>query len=355
MIRRALFVGLGGVGQRHLRNLRALRGRDVEVLAFRSIGRSQVVTGTLEVEPDADVEERYGVRVFRDLRSALEEGPDVAFICNPSSLHLETALAAVEAGCHLFVEKPLSHSLAGVDALVAAVESRRRFACVGYQLRFHPLLRRARELLRAGAIGRPLSARLEVGEYLPHFHRYEDYRQMYASRRELGGGVVLSQIHELDYAGWLFGAPRRVFAIGGKLSDLEIDVEDVASVLLDFGTADRVLPVHVLLDFVRRPPQRRLEVVGSAGVLTVDLRENALRLVRSDGGPTEALDLPGFDRNELFLDEMRAVLDGVERGSPPAVSLREGAGSLAVAVAVLESMATGAPVDGPFGPKGGDT
>src|SRR5882762_11946682 len=101
-------------------------------------------------------------------------------------------------------------------------------------MRFHPAVQRLQQIVRERLIGRPLAMQVEVGEYLPHWHKYEDYRQMYASIARLGGGVVLSQIHELDSIYSLFGVPKRIFALGGHLSSLEIDVEDVASSLLDY-------------------------------------------------------------------------------------------------------------------------
>ena len=146
------------------------------------------------------------------------------------------------------MEKPLSNSMVGVKALLAEACRTRRVCYVGYQLRFHPAICRLRDALQNGAIGRVVAVRAFIGEYLPNFHRYEDYRSTYAARHDLGGGVVLSQIHELDYLSLLFGMPRRLFAIGGHLSDLEIDVEDVAAILLDCGDIQRPLPISLQMD-----------------------------------------------------------------------------------------------------------
>ena len=88
---------------------------------------------------------------------------------------------------------------------------------------------------------------------MPGWHPYEDYRALYAARADLGGGVVLSQIHEFDYLYALFGLPRRLFAIGGHLSHLEIDVEDVASTLMEFNVDGHILPVHLQQDYLQRP------------------------------------------------------------------------------------------------------
>src|SRR6185436_3638984 len=162
--------------------------------------------------------------------------------------------------------------------LVAACQKRRLVGYVAYQLRFHPGFLRASEMLRQGLLGRPLFAEAVVGEYLPGFHPHEDYRRMYASRRELGGGVTLSQIHEIDFLTALLGRPERVFSLGGKLSSLEVDVDDVSSSLLEFrGAEGRVLPVRLHQDFLQRPGERRCVLVGELGKLEWSLSGRSLR------------------------------------------------------------------------------
>jgi len=190
-------IGLGGVGQRHLRNLRALRGADIEVTAYRVRNRPDVLTDTLQLEAGAELTSRWGIStVFRDLDEALADRPDAVFICNPSSLHVPTALAAARAGCHLFIEKPLSHAWDGVDDLIALVDERGTVGFVGYQLRFHPCLRHVESLLAGGTFGRPLAVRAEVGEYLPGWHRYEDYREMLEKEPDIQGVVNITPDHQ---------------------------------------------------------------------------------------------------------------------------------------------------------------
>lgn len=334
---KVLMIGMGGIGQRHVRNLRFLLGNTVDILAYRVREQSPVLTDTLEVEPGEGLEEKYRIRVFRQIEMALAQKPDIAFVCNPSSMHLATALAAAQAGCHLFIEKPLSHDLDGIDVLIDVVERKGLIALVAYQLRFHPGLGRVRELLQQQSIGRVVAVRAEVGEYLPGWHGYEDYRQMYASRRDQGGGVVLSQIHELDYLYWLFGMPTRLFAIGGHLSRLEIDVEDTASILMDCAG----VPVHLQQDYIQRPPSRTLQIVGDAGKILADLRTPRVQLFDGRGTLVEDATFKGFARNQMFLDELKHFLECLAGKCAPVVSLREGAISLRLALAAKESLATG--------------
>lgn len=342
---KALFIGLGGVGQRHLRNLRTVGG-DVELIAYRVRKLGRVLTDQLGVDAGKDLDAQYKLRVFDDLDAALAQRPAIAFICNPTRLHVPTALAAANGGCHLFIEKPVSDSLEGVDELLRVVEQKRLVTLVGYQLRFHPLVRKLKSLLDAGTIGRIVAARLEVGEDIRNWHPYEDYRQMYAARRDLGGGVILSQIHELDYAAWLFGPPSQLFAVGGRLGDLEIDVEDVASILMRCGgEGSGGFPVHLHQDYLQNPPSRTCQVVGSAGKILLDLRAGTLGVFDGAGRSIHSETLDKFDRNQMFIDEMAHFLAAVAGKQRPVVDLAGGITSLKMALAAKQSLASGQPVN----------
>ncbi|MDR3639328.1 MAG: Gfo/Idh/MocA family oxidoreductase [Isosphaeraceae bacterium] len=338
---KVLMIGLGGIGQRHLRNLHSLLGDDLVVSAYRVRRLAQVVTDRLTIEPGSDIEKKYNVRVFDDLDCALAQRPDVALVCNPSSLHVPVALRAARAGCHLFLEKPLSHELDSVGELIEEVNSRGLVGLVGYQLRFHPCLTRLHDVLRGGMVGRVVAVRMEVGEYLPGWHTYEDYRHMYASRPELGGGVILSQIHEMDAIYWLFGLPSRVYSIGGHLSRLEIDVEDTASTLMSCQSDGQTFPVHLHQDYVQRPPSRTYQVIGDSGKVVVDLREPSITRYEADGEIAEHTTFDRFERNQLFLDEMTHLLACLRGEQIPAVSLHDGVQSLRMALAAKRSIETG--------------
>lgn len=338
---KVLMVGLGGIGQRHVRNLRALLGSEVEIEAYRVRGLPHTLTDQLRIEPGSNVEEKYNIRTHRDLDRALAQDPDAVFICNPSSLHIPIALSAAQAGCHLFIEKPLSHNYDEVEELITLIMRQNLIALVGYQMRFHPCLQRLQSLLQQQAIGQVLAVRVEVGEYLPRWHTYEDYRQMYASRRDLGGGVILSQIHELDYLYWLFGLPRRVFALGGHLSSLEIDVEDTASILMECVVEGLPVPVHVHQDYVQRPPSRTCQVIGDAGKILLDFHALTVHVFDGQGQLAETHTFEGFQRNQLFLDELKHFLACLQGDQIPVVTVRDGAQSLRMALAARESLETG--------------
>jgi predicted dehydrogenase len=277
----------------------------------------------------------------------------VVIISNPTALHLQVAIPAARAGCHLLLEKPVSHTLAGIQELEAAVENRGSRVLVGYQLRFHPGLQKAAALLQSGAIGRPLTARAHWGEYLPGWHPWEDYRQGYSAQSGLGGGVILTLSHPLDYLRWLFGDVEAVWAFAGQHSDLEIDVEDSAEIGLRFKQGT-LATVH--LDYNQRPPQHTLEVIGTQGTLRWDNQDGSVSVFESFPGSQQ----PGsagnwqtypiqetfgegktFERNDLFLAEMHHLMQVARGTAQPVCTLNDGLQILRIALAALQSSRQG--------------
>ena len=340
-----LIMGLGGIGQRHLRNLRKVGGNDLEILAYDPRPNLPVLTDQLKVEEGASLEKKYDLRIFPDIEQALVQKPQAAFVCNPTSLHVPAAVRAARAGCALFIEKPLSHNLEQVDELIDLVETHSLVAAIGYQMRFHPCLQRMHELVQEKKVGRILSVRADVGEYLPGWHTYEDYRQGYAARQDLGGGVILSQIHEFDYLYWLLGMPRRVFALGGHLSNLEVDVEDTADILMECVMNGHPIPISLHQDYIQNPSKRSCEIIGDAGKILVDIRALTVQVFDGQGNSVEASSYQDFQRNQMFLDELNGFLDGMQGKPASLVSLRDGAQSLRMALAAKESLVTGKVVE----------
>lgn len=333
---RVLIAGLGAIGQRHARNLRALRP-DVELHAFRQRRLRHVVTESLTRDDSRDVEHELGITSHDDLDAALAVRPDAVFVCTPSALHLDVALRAAEARCHLFIEKPVSHTSDGLGRLRALVAQHELVAMVGCQWRFHPCVARLREIIISGALGAVTKAEIDYAEYLPDWHPYEDYRTSYAARKELGGGVVLAQIHDYDMAWWLFGAVHTVHATGGTLSALEIDVEDTVRAQLDTASG----PVIVSQTFAERPPRRSVVVHGTLARASLDLI--SARLV-VEPPVAEGLAPVDYQRNEMFRAELGDFLSCMESGATPLVPLADGVAVLHVALAVKRSLRTGRPV-----------
>jgi predicted dehydrogenase len=348
MKRSVLVVGLGSIGQRHARNLRTLLGEDLLLSALRS-HRPGAAPNSEESQFANDPAVDCNGGVFYDLDEALAARPEIVIVANPTSLHVATASAAVRAGASVFIEKPISHDLTGVAEFAALVEERNATVAIGCQFRCHPALIELKTRLDEGALGQLISAHAEQAEYLPSYHPSEDYRKSYAARSDLGGGVVLTQIHELDYLHWLFGVPRTIYAVGGRTGNLEIDVEDNVDALLGYGKNERPLSVHIHLDYLQPRPRRRCRVVGEDGSIEIDLLAPLLIWTDARGKIRMEEDYSWLTRSWLFLEEMRHFLDAVQHNTPVQVDLAHANDTLRMAVAVRESMRSGLPehLDGP--------
>ena len=323
---RILICGAGSIGRRHLRNLKQLGHKDL--MLYRS-GRSTL--------PESELD---GLPATTDLSEALERWqPAAALVTNPTARHLEVAIPAAEAGCHLFVEKPVSNSLDKIHDLEQALIAGGGRAMVGYHFRFNPGLLTVKRLVEEAEIGRPISARIYWGEYLPDWHPWEDYRNSYAAKAELGGGVVLTLSHPLDYVRWIFGEVVEVEAMTGNSGTLDIDVEDYASAQL---RCENGVVVSLQLDYVSRTPTHWFEITGSEGTIRWNGMEGSTSWWKGKWVNEPPPD--GYDRNSMFLNEMRQFLGVVDDGAEPACSLQDGVRALEVALMIHKAAREGAVV-----------
>ena len=191
---KVLFIGLGSVGQRHLRNSIGLLN-EIEVHAFRERGLKSEITNTLDKNDNENIESKYAIITHNNIDDALSVNPGAVIIANPSSMHFNVLKSCLEKNIPCFVEKPMVTSSTGVDELLQLANFGVRHSMVGFQLRYNPVIQKLKEIIDNGSVGKVLSFRAEVCEYMPGFHSYEDYRDSYCSKRELGGGVVMTQIH----------------------------------------------------------------------------------------------------------------------------------------------------------------
>lgn len=332
-----LIAGLGSIGRRHFRNLIALGENDIVLLRTRR--------ATLPAD------ELAGYPVETDVQAALQKHkPEAIIVANPTAMHLDVAIPAAEAGCHILLEKPISHSLERLDVLQNIAEKTGSKILVGFQFRYHPTLNKARELIQLNALGKILTVHAHWGEYLPQWHPWEDYRQSYAARADLGGGVVLTLTHPLDYLRYLLGEVESLWSFNGHLSPLEVNVDDVAEIGLKF-TSGAVGGVHV--NYFQRPPVHRLEIVGTDGTLRWDNADGILHFYKapavfgsfSDQPPAPVVETfsppEGFERNQLFVAQTRHFIEVVRGESEPVCSLEDGVQVLRLALAAYESQAKG--------------
>jgi predicted dehydrogenase len=322
-VKRVLVIGCGSIGQRHAAN--AARAAAVSVA---DIDRAKA----------AEVAAAIGVAACQSVEAGLAARPDAVIIAVPHQHHLPLARAALEIASDLLIEKPLAASLEGVASFLQQADRRRvRVVC---NMRFHPAIAALRGAL--AMIGQPRFAQAHYGNYLPDMRPGADYRTLYCASAAAGGGVILDAIHEIDYLVWMFGAVQRVTAEAGKLSDLDIDVEDYASIVLTHAGGVRS---EIHLDYLQRSKRRGCVIAGSEGTLvwTSEGKSPERCLVRfCAAGSSEwqvILDQPDLDTAAPYADLMRRFLDP-QAGDGDLLDARGGAECLAVALAARQSAAT---------------
>lgn len=302
MIDRAIIVGLGSIGRRHLRLLRAtLPGADIRVL--RHAARDEVV--------------EHADGCFTDLEAARAFGPQLAIIANPAPFHLETARSLAGAGAHLLVEKPLAERATGVADLIALCAARGLQLQVGYNLRFMYSLQAFRRSLAAGLIGQVHAVRCEIGQYLPSWRPKADYRETVSARRALGGGALLELSHELDMLRWVFGEVAWLSAWTGKQSALEIDVEDSAMIQMGFVGG----PVAQLgIDFLRHDITRVCTAIGTLGTLRWDAVADVVNWFDPGTETWSALETDPAQRDATYAAQINALLAAIKAGQPSQIA-----------------------------------
>ena len=318
---RVLISGLGSIGRRHLANLESLGVREI---AYHRSGKS-TIEAPLPDNPS-----------FQDLDQALSEfEPDVVFVCGPSHTHLAVALKAADTGAHLFIEKPLSNSIDNVAQLKKKSTESGCLVMVGYMTRFHPILSEIKQRIAGDQIGKLIHIRSQWGEYVPDWHPWEDYRQTYAARQDMGGGPALTLSHEIDMALWFMGEVKTVQGLSNMHSNLEIDTEHGIDLLIG-GTSGATANIH--LDFYQRPPARDTEFVGTDGSIKFDYyRSRAEVFGREKPEPVEIIDISdSFERNNMFVSEIVYFFECIADNVTPIPGLAEGIAALDVALKAFD-------------------
>ena len=328
MISRILIVGSGSIGLRHLQIVREL-----------------IPTATIKFlrHKTADAQTSLSDGQFTTLKEALEFDPEIAVIANPAPFHLEAAKAFYEMGAHVFVEKPLAESTKGIFELINLVESRQSVLSVGYNLRFSPSLIKFRKLLNENIIGKVISVRCEAGQFLPSWRPSARYQDGVSANSKLGGGVLMELSHEIDYLMWIFGQIDWVRATLSKQSELEIDVEDTAHLVLGFvsDTLTRQNIGSVDLDFVRHDVKRECVAIGETGSLRWNGITGVVELTNE--GDLEPVTLYSHTpkKDETYIAEWRDFLACIETGQIPRVTVQEASNVLNVIEAIRNSAKSG--------------
>lgn len=312
-----LLIGPGSIGRRHLRNLLTLGYNKISI-----VSRSD----TLPSEFDF-------LKVYCSLQDALSSSVfDTAIICTPTALHLASVGLLLKAKIpNIYIEKPVSHSYNGIEDLLVLAASYQNNIAVGYDLHFDPGMQKVRQLLLEDTVGKVVSINAQVGQFLPDWRPHEDYIKGMSAKKETGGGVMLDLVHEFDYLIWLCGPVKAVACQYTNTGALQIETEDVCDVLLRFNNG-ATGTLH--LDYLQKKLIRTCTITGFNGTITWNLAACKVNWIKKNN-QEEAFDYKGFERNDRFVEIMKAFLEN--KNDTRLTRLEQGVESLKVVLAAKHS------------------
>lgn len=334
-IKKIFFVGLGGAGQRHLRVFKKILPTDVEFLAFRAIGKTPLLNPDFTVCRHLSVAEKYHLELFSSLEEGLGHHPDLIVIANPTAHHFNIAKKAAEQGINIFVEKPFSHNLNGFEAFKSIVIKNKLCFFVSFQKRFHPFLQRIKSIIQSRQLGKIIYANFNMASYMPVWHPYENFRDLYACKQELGGGVLLTESHELDLCYWFFGLPHTVYCAGGQYAGVKLDVEDTVQLIMKYQD----FSVNVNLSFMQKHIQRNMFIAGTDGFIECDFIKNKFIFDNYRNNKISEMNNVDVSNDELFEIQAKYFLENFSKISKNYLNAAEA--SLVIAQAAKQSMSQG--------------
>jgi predicted dehydrogenase len=312
-----LVIGAGSIGQRHALNLSELGVRvslyDTNKVSLLEFCKSTGFTPVINLERDLE-----------------KSNYCAAIVCTPNHLHIPYAQMVADAGIHLFIEKPLSHSFEGIACLIETVKARKLLAMAGFNLRFEPGLKFIKKNLDLKNVA---FAIIEYGSYMPEWRKGVDYRKTYSANKSMGGGIILDDVHELDYACWLFGYPDTFHASYGKYSSFEIDVEDVVDFQMKYP--DKLVTIHA--DYLQRNYTRSCKI-GFRDGYGIEWIFGSHVTIYSESGEKTNNYKAHFSVNDMYKDEMKEFIHSIDQGIQPESDLDNAARILTMAISAKMEM-----------------
>lgn len=318
---RHLVVGSGSIGRRHLRNLRTLYPQGL--LGCASASGRDLDASALGIDAG-----------FSEIEQAVAWRPDWVVVASPAPWHVQHALAFLEAGIPVLIEKPLAASVSSLGASLARLNEHAQWIAVAYPLRHLEAARLVKGLIEDSRIGQLIHVQAEVGQHLAGWRPGTDYRDGVSAQAALGGGALLELSHEFDYLRWMLGEFTEAQGMLRTSGLLDLDVEDCVDAQL--RRADG-LTVQVHLDFLQRPARRVCRFTGSDGILNWDLIANRVEILKPEGTPERLWDDASLDRNAIYIALLRNFERVVRGDEAPSVSLSDGLGTLRLVDAIRQS------------------
>ncbi len=308
-----MFFGLGSIGLRHLQALNEIGKFDIA--AYRT------KKGLKKIPEEIGKK----IKFFYNENNAFAWNPDFMIVSNPTSLHLKYITKSINYNIDALIEKPIASDFTKIKKVEAKIRDRKNKIYVAYNLRFHPIIKKIKEIIDSEKFGKVLKAELYVGEYLPFWHPYEDYRKSYAAKKELGGGVLRTLSHEIDLGQCWFGEYKKIFAKVLKISDLDINVDDSTDI---FAEMKNKIILKINMDYLNPLGIRKGEIFFEKGLLKYNFLKKEIIFIDYKNKENEILlKINHYDYNEQYKLQM---INFLIKNNKELCSLEEGINVLKV-------------------------
>jgi len=308
-----MIIGLGSMGKRRIRNLLAL-------------GEKQIYGFDIKKHRIEEAVRLYNIEPAEKTDIISTDDVDVLFICVPPAQHLEYIKLAVENKKHCFIEASVVSD--GLIQLADEIDKTDLKVYASCTLRFHPAVKKIKELINGGAIGTVSNFSYHSGQYLPDWHPWEDIRDYYVSSKSTGGCREIVPF-ECSWLNDIFGKIKKVTGIYGKTIDLGVDIDDVYAVAMQYKSG---VIGTLLVDVVSRFAVRQMIINGDKGQILWDWNSSDIKLYSSDNAQWESYEITkgksadGYNKNiteDMYVEEAGVFLDSIRKRLPVYNSLRD--------------------------------
>ncbi len=312
-----MFVGLGSIGQRHLQNAKKIFKR-AKFFAYRVKKTKNVIINTKLIKKD-NFRNYYKINEIYNFHDAKKIKPDITFICNPSSLHLDTAIKFAKIGSHIFIEKPLGYNKKKISILKKNLKKKKLTSMIGFQTRFHPAIIYLKKIIKNKKYGKVKYANFKNLTYLPNHHPYENYSLSYASVKKLGGGALPCLIHEIDLISYFFGNPIKVESISSNSNLIKTEADNNFAALLHYKKNDNLFNVYVKLSLTDVSEKRYFTIEFEKKTIQMDLNNNKLTIYSNKKNQIKRKF--NISRNKLFELELIHFKKCILKNKDPVTSV----------------------------------
>jgi len=281
-----LVIGYGSIGKRHAANV-------------KSLGHDAILLRHSNINPNTD-----GFKEYYSFEEAIiQEDIKGAIICSPTSNHIDDVKKLVEHDIPFLLEKPPSSDLdSTLNIGKYLYDYNFNKYDIGLNLRYYPSLQFIKKYLPN--LGQIYSSQIYVGYYLPYWRKNVDYRKTSSALKGLGGGVHIELVHEIDYALWFFGYPKKIFGYVNRISNLEISTEDICSALLQYKDGS-IIELH--LDYLSHKYLRGCRIIAEKGTLEWNMDNGNVYYFQRESKNTKQIFSinSNYNFNETYLHELR--------------------------------------------------